>query len=178
MTTTWASGPADFSGASSALSRAFVDGRVDLARLHQVVDTMVPFNNFVGVRISTLDADGAVAEIPDDPRYLNHLGTVHAGALFLAAEVACAGAFAGAIAARLADLRFFVLRESKVWFLNPARGRVRASGSVDRAATREMIADRGERQFELAGTAMLRDTDNLLLARVSFDYLCVLSAPA
>lgn len=175
MTTAQTSGPADFTGAAQALSAAFAGGRVDFARLQQVVDSMVPFATFTGVRLTELTREGAVAEIPDDPRYNNHLGTVHAGALFLAAEVACAGAFAGVIAPHLAELRFFVLRASKVWFLNAGRGRVLVSGTIAAADAVETRTEQGERQLELTATAMVRAADNLLLARISFDYLAVLS---
>lgn len=45
----------------------------------------VPFVEHVGLRT---DADTPVVHVPDDPRLRNHVGTVHAGALFTAAETA------------------------------------------------------------------------------------------
>lgn len=73
----------------------------DLEQLRAVIDSMVPFCNLVGVRVVELRPDGGVAELPDRPDLLNHMGTVHAGALFLAAEVSGAAAFSGAMAPRI-----------------------------------------------------------------------------
>ncbi len=44
--------------------------------------TKLPYNKFLGLEIH---GDGRLA-LPDDSRYTNHLGTVHAGALFSLAE--------------------------------------------------------------------------------------------
>jgi acyl-coenzyme A thioesterase PaaI-like protein len=46
--------------------------------------TRIPFNALVGIERAA--ADGALLQLPSDPRYLNHLGTVHASALLALAE--------------------------------------------------------------------------------------------
>ena len=46
--------------------------------------THIPFNALVG--IERAEVDGALLQLPSDPRYLNHLGTVHASALLALAE--------------------------------------------------------------------------------------------
>src|ERR1700690_1590626 len=43
----------------------------------------IPFNRFLGLR-----AGGAALTLPTDPKYHNHLETVHAGAQFSLAEAA------------------------------------------------------------------------------------------
>ncbi|NMH75829.1 PaaI family thioesterase [Pseudonocardia xinjiangensis] len=149
---------------------------IDLERLRTVVDSMVPFNNFVGVRITELSREHAVAELPVRDELLNHFGTVHAGALFLAAEVAGAGAFSGAMAPRVLQVQRFVLRESKVGFLKPASGRIRARATVDQQVVTEVLARRSAERFELTGTALLHDDAGLLVARVELDYVAWIAA--
>ncbi|MDN5914549.1 MAG: DUF4442 domain-containing protein [Pseudonocardia sp.] len=144
---------------------------MDLEHLRSVVDTMVPFNNFVGVRITELTREYAVAELPVRDELMNHFGTVHAGALFLAAEVAGAGAFSGAMAPRIVDVERFVLRESRESFLKPAVGRIRARATVDAQTVADVLARRASERFELKGAALLHDEAGVLVARVELDYV-------
>ena len=151
---------------------------IDLERLRTVVDTMVPFNNFVGIRITELTRENAVAEVPVRGELLNHFGTVHAGALFLAAEVAGAGAFSGALAPRILQVQRFVLRGSKAGFLKPASGRIRATATVDQQVVAGVL-DRGvEERFELTGLSLLHDDSGVLVARVELDYVAWIGAAA
>lgn len=46
--------------------------------------TNLPFNALIGIERAT--SDNALLQLPSDTRYLNHLGTVHAGALLALAE--------------------------------------------------------------------------------------------
>ncbi len=47
--------------------------------------TQLPFNRLVGLVPAKVDS-GLLVTLPDGPQYLNHLGTVHAGALLAVAE--------------------------------------------------------------------------------------------
>ncbi|WP_239396620.1 DUF4442 domain-containing protein, partial [Frankia sp. CiP3] len=85
--------PSALAAAQATLAKGGNGGPPNLEQVRTIVDSMVPFCNLVGVRVTELRSDGAVAELPDRENLRNHMGTVHAGALFLAAEVACAGAF-------------------------------------------------------------------------------------
>lgn len=154
---------------------AAAGGPIDLERLRATVDTMVPFCNHVGVRVTELAPDHGQAELPARPELENHFGTVHAGALFLAAEVAGAAAFAGAMAPRITRLQGFVLRSSKIAFLKPATGHVRARATLDRQAVDAVLAGGGGR-FELAGLALLHDDADVLLGRVELDYVAWLGS--
>ncbi|MEU8897177.1 PaaI family thioesterase [Nocardia sp. NPDC048505] len=147
----------------------------DYEQIRKTVDTLVPFVNLVGVRMTELGPGSAVAEIPETPEMSNHLGTVHAGALFLAAEVACAGAFSGVIAPRILHVRTFVLRSTKATFFRPARGRIRASGTVSSPVLAEVVGRGTEEQFDLTGKALLHDDGGALLAKVDLEYFCWLA---
>jgi uncharacterized protein (TIGR00369 family) len=143
---------------------------VDLEQLRRTVDQMVPFCNHVGVRVTELAPDHGQAELPVRPELQNHFGTVHAGALFLAAEVAGAAAFAGAMAPRITQLQGFVLRSSKIAFLKPANGHIRARATLDQQAVDAVLAGGGGRS-EISGLALLHDDADVLLGRVELDYV-------
>lgn len=162
--------------AESARLKAAGTDVMDLERLRSVVDTMVPFNNFVGVRITELTREYAVAELPVRDELMNHFGTVHAGALFLAAEVAGAGAFSGAMSPRILQVERFVLRESRESFLKPAVGRIRARATVDAQTVAGVLARAAAERFELKGSALLHDEAGVLVARVELDYVAWVKA--
>ncbi|GLZ36537.1 YiiD C-terminal domain-containing protein [Actinokineospora sp. NBRC 105648] len=162
--------------AQAALATAVTGGRPDYEQIRRMVDSVVPFNNHVGVRVTALSGTEAVAEVADLPTMRNHLGTVHAGAMFLAAEVACAGAFSGAVATRIAQVSSFVLRESKVSFLRPAKGRVRATGTVEAEVAARIVADTTAQRYEMTGKALLHDDEGTLVGKVDFDYVCWMNA--
>ena len=86
----------------------------DFALLRKIVTQLIPFGTHAGVEVTELGPDPAVAEIPDEPHLGNHLRTVHAGALFLAADIAGACAFVGAVASNLSSIGSFVLRDSRI----------------------------------------------------------------
>ncbi|MFI5606907.1 PaaI family thioesterase [Amycolatopsis sp. NPDC051903] len=148
----------------------------DYEQIRRTIDTIVPFVNLAGVRITELAAGTAVAEVPAAETMLNHLGTVHAGAQFLAAEVACAAAFSGAIAPRILHVRTFVLRDTRATFLRAAHGRIRAHGTISGPELAGAVRGREAAQFELTGKALLHDDRETLVAKVDFDYLCLLAA--
>ncbi|MBX6391549.1 MAG: DUF4442 domain-containing protein, partial [Frankia sp.] len=106
----------------------------------------------------------------------NHMGTVHAGALFLAAEVSGAAAFSGAMAPRILSVRSFLLRGCRTAYLKPAKGRIRAHGTVDLDITREVARRDTEERFDLKGASLLYDDAGTLVARVDFDYVAWIAA--
>ena len=83
--------------------------------------TDLPFNSFIGITRS--QEEGSVLSLPNDPRYTNHLGTVHASALLALAE-ATSGDY---LIRELGDIDFEVLpvvRRLEAKFRKPAFGAV------------------------------------------------------
>ena len=97
--------------------------------------TELPYNVLLGIQPA---ADGAL-RLPGGPQYLNHLGTVHAGALLSLAEAA-SGEFL---------LRHFggstgllpVVRRMEAKFRKPANGAVTARAQVSPEALAQLDAD-------------------------------------
>ncbi|MET7995412.1 DUF4442 domain-containing protein [Amycolatopsis sp. NPDC005232] len=146
----------------------------DYALLQCIVSRLIPFGTHAGVVVSELGPDRAVVEVPAEAHLGNHLGTVHAGAQFLAADVAGACAFVGAMATRLSAIGSFVLRDSRVAFRKPALGRLRAVGTIDRNDVETVLASVGEQRLDVDGRALLFDEAGVLVGKVQLDYVVTL----
>ena len=99
--------------------------------------TTLPFNQHVGIQKST-SGDGLL-ELPAGDQYLNHIGTVHAGAQLALAE-ACSGEF---LVHSLASMQGVVpvVRRVEAKFKKPANGRVTAKINSSLTAIDESIAE-------------------------------------
>lgn len=146
----------------------------DYEKIRAVSASLVPFGNHAGIEITEVGPDRAVAEIPALPHLTNHLGTVHAGAQFLAADIAGASAFVGAVAPILSTVDLLVLRTGTASFRKPATGRIRATGTVDEREMRRVLATAGKQRFELDGKALLHDESGVLVAKFTFEYVVTL----
>src|SRR5215213_5164231 len=78
---------------------------MDYDALRAGMGTAVPFNGHLGLEITELGPGTATVRLPDDEGLRNHVGSQHAAGLFAAAEAASGGAFVGAFAERLAEIR-------------------------------------------------------------------------
>jgi len=85
----------------------------------------IPFNRFLGLRL-----DGSVLTLPADPKYQNHLGTVHAGAQFSLAEAASGQWLLDKFGDRAAEY-LAVVRHVDVKYRRPATGELTARAEVD-----------------------------------------------
>jgi uncharacterized protein (TIGR00369 family) len=84
----------------------------------------VPFSRLLGIELVEV-ADGyAVARLLQRPELSNHIGTLHAGAVFAAAETASGAAVAGAFLEMIGTIRP-VAAEARIAYLKLAKGSVR-----------------------------------------------------
>jgi len=90
---------------------------------------MVPFATHAGVKVVSVAAGQATAELEETPTTLNHIGTQHAGALYTLGEAASGAAMAGAFAEKLMTIRP-VAGEATVRYLKIARGKITATAHV------------------------------------------------
>ena len=89
----------------------------------------VPFARHVGITISHVERGRAEARLEARPELSNHLGTVHAAALFALGEAASGAAMAGALAPVILSVRP-VATEASIRYLKPAKGPISAHGQV------------------------------------------------
>lgn len=145
---------------------------VDYDYLRAVSQDMVPFGRHVGTVITEIGPERAVVEIPAVDTVGNHMGTVHAGALFTAADIGGAAAFVGAAATRLSTVERLVLRAGTASYRKPALGRIRAIATVDHRELAQVLAAAASNRFELSGKAVLVDDSDVVVAEFTFDYVC------
>jgi hypothetical protein len=116
--------------------------------------TELPFNTFVGIQGASDSAH--LLRLPSGGHYLNHLGTVHAGALLALAE-ASSGEFL---------LRHYgsstgvvpVVRRIEAKFRKPANGAVESTATVAPGALHQVDADLATKGRALISIAVeLRD---------------------
>ncbi|MFI1914004.1 YiiD C-terminal domain-containing protein [Nocardia sp. NPDC020380] len=148
---------------------------VDYEYLRSVSQEIVPFGRHVGTIVTEITSDHAIVEIPALDEVRNHMGTVHAGALFTAADIAGAAAFVGAVATRLHTVERLVLRGGSDSYRKPAQGRIRAVASVDLRELFVILAATESGRYELAAKAVLLDDNEATVAKFTFDYVCDLN---
>lgn len=142
---------------------------VDLAGLARAVTSQVPLNRHLGVRVTELTSERATAALPADDNLGNHVGTVHAAALFLVAETAAGAAFVAAFAASLSEVRF-VMRHAEIDYQRPARGSVHAIADAP-AQRHEILARvRGDGRAVVPVTANVIDDNGQIVASMRASY--------
>jgi len=93
----------------------------------------IPFNRFLGLR-----ASGASLTLPADPKYHNHLETVHAGAQFSLAEAASGQWLLGRFGEPAAEYAA-VVRHADVKFRRPATGELTAQAGASPEAAEHFL---------------------------------------
>ena len=87
----------------------------------------VPFHANLAIRVLSSESGHGEALLPANGHVLNHMATVHAGALFTVADVAAGAAVLPMVWDR--DDVAFVARGAEVRYLKPARGPIRATAT-------------------------------------------------
>lgn len=107
----------------------------------------LPFNARIGL---VAEEDGRLA-LADDPTLTNHVGTVHAGALFTLGEAASGVAITDAVAALGA---MPIAKGATIAYRRPAKGRIHARGRIieDLDAIRARLRSEGKTAFDVAVT--------------------------
>jgi thioesterase domain-containing protein len=106
----------------------------------------IAFNRFLG-----LWWDGSTLTLPEDAKYKNHVGTVHAGAQFSLAEAASGQWLLGRFGDAAADY-LAVVRHADVKYRRPATGELTAKAGVsDEEAERfrDTLERRGRAAIEV-----------------------------
>lgn len=148
----------------------------DFELLRSRSDGIVPFGKLVGTVITELSAHEAVVEIGGDRSGQNHMGTVHAGAIYTAADIAGAAAFVGAAATRLASIERLVLRSATANYRKPATGVLRTVATVDSRELAPILAATAAGRHELTAKAWVHNADGVVVAKFGFDYVVDVSA--
>ncbi|WP_197417071.1 MULTISPECIES: DUF4442 domain-containing protein [unclassified Sphingomonas] len=116
----------------------------------------VPFAQLTGIELMSVEPGRAIAQLVQRADVSNHIGTLHAGALFTLGETVSGAAMSGLFAEQLARLRP-VATGATIGYLRSARGTVRAVATVDGDA--DGLRDTLAREGKVAFDAMVAITD-------------------
>jgi acyl-coenzyme A thioesterase PaaI-like protein len=128
--------------------------------------TAIPFNELVGLAPS--DDERYLLMLPAGEKYLNHIGTVHASALFALAEATSGVVMLGELGGR-EDLGA-VVRKVETKFRNPGHGAVYSTAALagDKELLLAGIDERGRGFANVTGD--LFDGDGKPLMRSEFEW--------
>lgn len=149
---------------------------IDEAVIREALVSAVPFNALLGIEVLEVRPGRGVVRLPDAERLQNHVGSQHAGALFLAGEAAGGAAFVGAFAAEMAQITF-LLRGARIVYQRLARGEVLATceigGELERVRSELDSAGRSR----LTAHAECKDGDGTSVCVLELDYSIRLTTP-
>lgn len=113
----------------------------------------VPFAQLTGVELIAVEPGRAVAQLVQRGEVSNHIGTVHAGALFTLGETVSGATMSGMFADQLAQIRP-VATGATIGYLRSARGTLRAVAQHDGShdALRAALEQEGKVAFDIAVT--------------------------
>lgn len=123
---------------------------------------LVPFADHA--RVERLDA--CRTRLPDAPELTNHIGSVHAGALFTLAETASGGAMMASFGQAVGEGVRPLVRKSEIRYLRVARGEIIATARIvePAAAIADRLAADGRTDLEVA--VVLTDADGQVVAEM------------
>lgn len=112
---------------------------------------IVPFQNFVGITLLEVGDGVASAALDQRAEVSNHIGSMHAGAMFTLGEAASGAAMAGALAPVILQMRP-VAATGQIAFKKVAKGKLVAHATASRpgAELMETIKADGKVAFDVA----------------------------
>jgi uncharacterized protein (TIGR00369 family) len=129
----------------------------------------VPFARYAGVEIVEI-ADGlARTQLTQSEQLSNHIGSLHAGAIFTLAETASGAAMLGAFA-EVATVIRPLATEAKISYLKLGRGTIRAQARTNIAGVtlRDQLREHGLVTFEVS--VDVQDERDRVIAEVSVQW--------
>jgi uncharacterized protein (TIGR00369 family) len=142
---------------------------IDYAALPALFKAAVPFASYLGIEYDEVGPGHAVLRLADDPAKHNHIGTLHAGAMFALAESASGVAVMAAIADRLADVTPLAAR-AEITYRKVARGDVTATARIEGALDEILGALDREGRVRFPVVVDLADGQGEVCAVVTVDW--------
>ena len=142
---------------------------IDERVIREALVSAVPFNALLGIEVLEVRPGRGVVRLPDAERLRNHVGSQHAGALFLAGEAAGGAAFVGAFAAEMGTITF-LLRGARILYQHLARGEVLATCEIGEELERVRRELDESGRSRLTAHAELQDSDGTSVCALELDY--------
>ena len=141
---------------------------LNMPELAKAMFKQMPFLEKVGVKIVYVERGKVRVELPFDVSNTNHLGTIHAGALFTIAETG--GGLVITSAAIPGDI-IGVAKSGSIKYKKPAKGMIYVEEEVDPAWVEEKFKQAlSEGKADIPFTVHVRDESGDVVAEVEFVY--------
>ncbi|MEM9421445.1 MAG: YiiD C-terminal domain-containing protein [Pseudomonadota bacterium] len=137
--------------------------------VRQQLEATVPFATFIGVKIEAVEEGGGVASLQQVDDVSNHIGSMHAGAMFTLGEAASGAALAGALLDRLMAVRP-VAAKAEISYLAIAKGALIATAKTsDPVATiKDRLDADGKVRFDIE--VSIKDSAGTEVATMCVDW--------
>ena len=148
----------------------------------ELIQQAVPFLGTVGITVLEAGAGQGRATIGNAPGVRNHLGTLHAAAVFGVAETASGAAVVSVLADRLlpdGDSRAVraVVSDADINYWRPVRGTVVASARLSEVPPESLTADELIRRRNVSVTVDLADGDDQAVGVAGFHWIITEEGP-
>ncbi|HEX4293739.1 MAG TPA: DUF4442 domain-containing protein [Rhizomicrobium sp.] len=130
---------------------------------------IIPLNKLLGIEVTSIGDGTAQARLAFHPEVTNHIGSMHATAIFGLAEAASGGALSGAFAPVVLDIRPVAV-SARVDFLKVARSDLVAGAatSIPPETLRATLAASGKVVFDV--TVEIRDSAAADIGRMTVSW--------
>lgn len=136
--------------------------------------TKVPFNEFIGIKLSK--NQNYLLQLDAKPEYTNHLGTVHAAALFTLAEGSAAQFLLQSFPVNIIDNVIPVVRKVDVSYKKPAKGIIVSQAQLKNSSIEEITELLITRRKVLLTTSVnLFDESQTLIFLANFEWFVILN---
>jgi acyl-coenzyme A thioesterase PaaI-like protein len=142
---------------------------VDYDAIAAGLSQAIPYNVHLGLKTVAVGPDHGVVTLPDVETGHNHVGSLHAGALFSAGEAASGAAFVGSFLEQMGEIT--PLAESaEISYRKLAKGEITATGrfTEDSAALIEELKREGRIRFPI--NVALTNADGTLVAEMTVNW--------
>jgi len=142
---------------------------MDFETLRAQFAAAVPFARHAGVEIVEIGDGFARTQLTQTEQLSNHIGSLHAGAIFTLAETASGAAMLGAFAEMATTIRPLAI-EAKISYLKLGRGTIQAQARTVMAGAelREQLRSSGLAAFEI--NVDVQDERERVIAKVSVQW--------
>ena len=136
----------------------------DMIRDHMAKS--IPFAAETGAEVVEVRAYGAKARLAKTDKVLNHIGTIHAGALFTLGETASGAAMSGLLADMILELRP-VAAEASIQYIKTAKTDLTAHAKASIPAQQALAALEADGKVQFDVRVSIRDTEDVEVATMT-----------
>jgi uncharacterized protein (TIGR00369 family) len=139
----------------------------DFEAIKDLLQQTVPFVATLGIEYLELSGDSALLRLRDEPSFHNHVGGLHAGAMFTLAESASGAVVIGSFS-DLLDRVTPLAASAEISYRKLAKGPVTAEATLARpAAEVRAELDSTGRTVQFPVTVVLRNTEGVTTAEMT-----------